>query len=1126
MNDAWPADNELYAEMERAYALLLDYEEAYIRLSRVFARIISEYTADSDILLVGSFAKTDYLLKKKGADSKLKRSVNDMRLRLTRKTEAQTQGSFMMDFRALCFFISLLTDTPVPESLLRLLPEQYEKIRRTWLPEEYIRVVVNSWDDEFIHCTGELHGEEISVRYTAEGQSAEDGHSYLASLLCDGVMLNLIHPYVADDGTLVPEFIILEPDFLVDVSTIVSCFDTYADSPLLSLLKRLEPFEITEHILLGNMASELLDNVLHDTMAGELSSAEQLSSGAHLPSDKHLGEAYKQVARQFFRRNAVGILNVQPAGDFHTRAWQQFINIRKAILYTLPRQVNGYDAENVILEPTFFSEMLGLQGRMDMLQTDMRVLVEQKSGKGGFRPGNNDSDTPVYTEQHYMQMLLYMAIIRYNFKQAYDANNHELYACLLYSKYPHPLVSLGFAPRLIFEALRMRNLYVAQERLLSQKNILEIMNITADSINSKGVGGRLWECYQRPRIERLLAPLQCATPLELAYFERFYRFVAMEHRLSKMGNQTKENSGFASAWLSSVDEKQQAGDILLDLHLLPPTADADYVECVTLGYDGDAGNFRKGDIVVLYSYASGQTPDIRRTMSFRATITEVEPSAITLRLRNAQRNTKVFRGTEDRRWCLEHDFMESSFSTVYKGLYAFLLAPKERRDLLLMQRQPEVSRQVSLCGDYGSFNELQQKIKNARNLFFVIGPPGTGKTSFGMLNTLQEELREEGSRILIVSYTNRSVDEICSKLYPHIPFLRIGGEASSSQVYSENMLSTMIAGCNSVANLRDGIQKARVIVGTTSAVFAHLSIIGMNTFSLCIVDEASQILEPHLLPLLTLSRNGVACIRKFVMIGDHKQLSAVVQQKKKESLVEDRLLNAIGLTDCRNSLFERLLHRYRHNPELCYMLTRQGRMHRDIAHFPNVAFYGGMLTEVPLPHQLGNAVSHRLRFIDVLPYPDAPSDKVNMAEAEVIVKELCTIWEATKDVFCPEETVGVIVPYRNQISAIRTLLAERLGDPSHPLLQITIDTVERYQGSQRQYIIYAFTVQRHYQLRFLTETTFIEDGMLIDRKLNVAMTRALEYLILIGNSRLVSQCPLYHSLLRYIKDGSMPVCLA
>ena len=199
------------------------------------------------------------------------------------------------------------------------------------------------------------------------------------------------------------------------------------------------------------------------------------------------------------------------------------------------------------------------------------------------------------------------------------------------------------------------------------------------------------------------------------------------------------------------------------------------------------------------------------------------------------------------------------------------------------------------------------------------------------------------------------------------------------------------------------------------------------------------------------------------------------------------------------------------------MLTRQGRMHRDIARFPNVAFYGGMLEEVPLPHQLKEDTEvPRVRFINVLPYPSSASDKVNMAEAEVVVNELCNIWEMTKEAFVPAETVGVIVPYRNQISAIRTLLSERLQDASHPLLQITIDTVERYQGSQRNYIIYAFTISRKYQLRFLTETTFVEDNMVIDRKLNVAMTRALEYLILVGNACLIGTWPLYRRLLKFI----------
>jgi superfamily I DNA and/or RNA helicase len=202
------------------------------------------------------------------------------------------------------------------------------------------------------------------------------------------------------------------------------------------------------------------------------------------------------------------------------------------------------------------------------------------------------------------------------------------------------------------------------------------------------------------------------------------------------------------------------------------------------------------------------------------------------------------------------------------------------------------------------------------------------------------------------------------------------------------------------------------------------------------------------------------------------------------------------------------------------MLTRQGRMHPDIARFPNLAFYGGKLTEVPLPHQMNSSSSPRVRFIHVTPAMDVATDRVNANEAEAIARELLSIWECTQGNFSPAETVGVIVPYRNQISAISEKLSALLQEPEHPLMQITIDTVERYQGSQRDYIIYGFTVQRPYQLRFLTETTFVEDNQIIDRKLNVAMTRAREYLLITGNAPLLRTVPLYARLLDYIGDCS------
>ena len=115
------------------------------------------------------------------------------------------------------------------------------------------------------------------------------------------------------------------------------------------------------------------------------------------------------------------------------------------------------------------------------------------------------------------------------------------------------------------------------------------------------------------------------------------------------------------------------------------------------------------------------------------------------------------------------------------------------------------------------------------------------------------------------------------------------------------------------------------------------------------------------------------------------------------------------------------------------------------------------------------------------------SEKVNTEEARIVAQLLKTIHTLSGTSFDPSKTVGVIVPYRNQIAMIR----QEINRPDIPsLIPISIDTVERYQGSQRDIIIYSFTVRNRYQLDFLTSNCFVEDGKVIDRKLNVALTRA------------------------------------
>ena len=84
-------------------------------------------------------------------------------------------------------------------------------------------------------------------------------------------------------------------------------------------------------------------------------------------------------------------------------------------------------------------------------------------------------------------------------------------------------------------------------------------------------------------------------------------------------------------------------------------------------------------------------------------------------------------------------------------------------------------------------------------------------------------------------------------------------------------------------------------------------------------------------------------------------------------------------------------------------------------------------------------------------------------------------------------------------------------------MDVSVDTVERYQGSERDIVIYSCCVNYRYQLKFLSNQT--EDGgVLIDRKLNVALTRARKRMIIIGVPELLKCDSIYNQLLESIKS--------
>lgn len=1126
--------DDLFAELQEAYHQLPDYRRAYNLLNRVFQRLLNEKTSFAGVRFNGPFAKTDYLLKEYRAPRHLQRSVNDARVRMRSiwgMGDDELRENFAHDFKAVCLFVGLIFQVPVPATLEARFPKEQAGqliLRASTLKAEYLRIIVNRWDESYIYAEADAEGaDEVKVFYGGKSESAvykDWDWSYLRDIIHEGCQLNIIRPR-EEKGVLFPELFVWEPDFLVDISAIAACFESYAVSPLNHLINKLKPAPSSQPIILGNLASQFLDESLY-----------------LYPE----GQPYTKSIKDFFQRNTISLLTTALSKDFHAQAESQKRIIEETIWKKLPEMLKAdgihFDSREVMVEPSFFSEMLGLQGRMDFLQLDDKVLIEQKSGKARFP----ETDPPKEQEKHYVQLLLYMLLIRYNYRSKYESNNFKLFSFLLYSKYQNGLLPLGFAPRLMFDAIKMRNEIAAREYDYSRKGLEILRSLTPDSLNSNHVRGALWERYQKPQLDELLSPIREATELERAYYLRFLRFIETEHLMAKVGNQTKENSGFADKWLSTKEDKQMAGNIYCDLELLSPgDAEAGRVEKVTLRIanqlqreraDQEISNFREGDIVILYPYADGDEPDARRTMAFRATIEEITADKIVLSLRATQTDARVFWYDGKKRWAIEHDFFESSFGSLYRGMHAFLSAPKERRDLLLLQRPPRVDHSMTLKGDYGPFNDLAIRVKQARDLFLIIGPPGTGKTSFGLMNTLKEELASGDDSVLLLSYTNRAVDEICGKLIDDgIDFIRVGGRLTCEERCRPYLLDTKAAKCATIGQLRETVASTRVFAGTTSAFNACTNLFSLKQFSLAIIDEASQILEPHLAGLLSAavpcaSPQGYTCaIRKMVLIGDHKQLPAVVQQKEEESAVDDPMLHAIHLTNCRLSLFERLLRQYGNNPEVTFMLTKQGRMHHDIAQFPNIEFYKSKLQEVPLSHQTSLLpakgkgqdtmedilLTRRIAFIAIPRPKQVVSDNVNTAEAQAIAATVVRIYEIERERFRPEETVGVIVPYRNQISEIRSHIDEYGIAALH---DITIDTVERFQGSQRDYIIYGFTIQKHYQLSFLTSNVFEEENQIIDRKLNVAMTRAREHLLIFGNPGLLADDVTFSKLMEFAKS--------
>ena len=1035
-------------------------------------------------------AQTDYLCKRAGIGIADRIAIQTMRRHSNGSDSVITSQELRYDVRALALFISSVFNEDIPHELVIRIPTSPPPTSLSpRVNQRYVRCVVTTWDDEYVYAT------------TDDGEVCiKTDDASLRTLLTEGMQLNLLDSH-REGQTLQPQLIVVEPDFLLDISSLAACFSDYGHHPIAYTFGRLKPAANTQAILLGNFAGAALDDIINQS---------------RFQVNDTIRHSFYEQALQFCTCKD---FNPQ---QFKADALVQVANIQEAVtqfftFHSIPEQSSPTRSLSLftLLEPSFVCEHLGLQGRVDLMTQDMHLLVEQKSGKNW----QLEHKAPIpYSESHYVQLLLYYGIFRYNFHLPADKVDIRL----LYSRYPakQGLLIVNYYQQLFHEAIRLRNQIVAQEIQIAHKGFAHIEpQLSADTLNERNVQNKLFEHFVRPQTEQLLAPLKALSETERHYVERMLTFVYREQLAQKIGVQEGQGGAVANLWNMPLAEKRDTGSIFYGLRILHKEQSSDYS-----GYDRlilsipDMGddflpNFRRNDMVCLYAYKD--QPDICASILYKGVIERLTDHEVTVRLNDGQQNADVFADTT---YAIEPSFSDRSTTSAIRSLHAFCAASPERRALLMGEREPRCDTSLRLSRSYHPFyDDILLKAKQAQDYFLLQGPPGTGKTSHALKYMIKECLG--GGAILLLSYTNRAVDEICGMLEEAgIDYMRLGSETSCDPRYSAHLMDHCFDNRPRLEEIRERIIQTSVIVSTTSTMQSRPFLFQLKHFSLCIVDEASQILEPNVIGLLASPQ-----IDKFILVGDHKQLPAVVQQPD----------DVPELSSCRQSLFERLLRVEREAGRTAFtaILQRQGRMHPDIAAFPNEMFYAEeQLLPVPLPHQEEPQLDYQQPSADALDDLlkqqrviflasdssssgiTSPSDKVNPSEAKIVADLLCRLYrQYGADRFDSAHSVGVIVPYRNQIAMIRREI-EVLGIPA--LMDISIDTVERYQGSQRDVIIYSFTIQHPYQLDFLTANCFESEGKVIDRKLNVAMTRARKQLLMTGNVAVLSQNPLFAELIR------------
>ncbi|PSQ06414.1 AAA family ATPase [Halobacteriales archaeon QS_6_71_20] len=869
-------------------------------------------------------------------------------------------------------------------------------------------------------------------------------------------------------------YVVLEPDFLVDVTDIRS----WVQCPRMYYLNKLSGIPLNYPVVKGTVVHEVFGDLLRGVALEDSIADRVAEAGLELGL---LGRERDEVADEV-RRNAAAIEGWLSQGtiaagstdgdDATPNAVSEVDNDADAESETAtldewdgdadgaatPDDAGGWDggpdesewrSEYTLISPTF-----GVKGRADALRRGQPV--ELKTGK-------NTNREPRFQDK--IQAACYALLLR---ERGVEADT----GTLLYTKNTaldrgeasgdlSPAKEFSVGKGLLKFVVRQRNEIAATEFDVSVPTGYEA-DATCEYCFEQDacmvVSGRLDQESKAGQIGSALPEA------EREYFAETYRAIEAERR--------ETHAEYRKLWEQSAAERAADDRALIDLDPVSrePIGDGRWRLTARKGTDA-VSKLREGDVaLVSEGDPTGGHAELGRIRELGG---EGESVVVETDEPVELRRLDVYPS-------------ELSVSRMHTAVHDFVLkGDPDRKDVLFGRREPAFADREARSASgtrsdpraddepYIDNNDAQNaavnRAVNAEDFALVHGPPGTGKTY--TIARIVRALVERGDRVLLSAFTNRAVDNA-------LEALREQGFDDALRVGTENGVRDDMQDCRLVTrgepNDRAAALDGAPVVAATTATCGSRTM-REQAFDAAIVDEASQLTEPGTLAAINRAD-------RFVLVGDHQQLPPVVRAEN----------------ELRESLFQRLIETH---PDAGVMLDRQYRMSQRIQAFASAEFYDGALR--PATPEVAGRTPADLG-VDVADLPPELRDPVSFVDPggrregnanPVEADRVAEVVDAYVDAGVDVDDIGVIAPFRAQVAEIG-----RRTDAA-------VDTVDRFQGSSEEVIVVSFVATGD------LDSPIFEDT----RRVNVALTRARTALCLVGDADALASEPFYRRMLEWAR---------